>query len=262
MQHRVNEPFTVVIPARYASSRLPGKPLVDIGGRPMCLRVYDRACRSGAAEVVLATDDRRIFDVAQQHDVRVLMTSTDHASGTDRIAEVAATLGLPDDRIVVNVQGDEPLVPPELISQAASLLADDAQAEVATLTTAFAADENPQSPNFVKVVTNDRGHALYFSRAVIPYSRDSVDADGKDMRATRTAQLRRHVGIYAYRVSALSRLAAAPVCILESTEMLEQLRCLWLGMCIAVADACVEPARGVDTEDDLRAVRAALAEAD
>ena len=246
VQQRIDEPFTAVIPARYESKRLPGKPLADIAGRPMVMHVYDRARQSGAQQVLLATDDQRIAAAAGALGADVVMTDAGHASGTDRIAEVAERLALPEDRIVVNVQGDEPLIPAELISQVARLLATERSADVATLTTPFATGEAPTDPNFVKVVTDRRGFALYFSRAVIPYSRDGEHV----------GELHRHVGIYAYRVAALRRLAAAPVCALESVEKLEQLRCLWLGMRIAVAPACAAPPRGVDTADDLDAIRA------
>ncbi|HMB73298.1 MAG TPA: 3-deoxy-manno-octulosonate cytidylyltransferase, partial [Gammaproteobacteria bacterium] len=221
---RNDEPFIVVIPARYESSRLPGKPLAEIAGRPMVMHVYDRARRSGAQRVLLATDDERIADAAAALGAEVVMTDAEHASGTDRIAEDAQRLELPDTRIVVNVQGDEPLIPAELIAQVARLLATHAQADVATLTTPLRSGESPSDPNVVKVVTDRSGMALYFSRAAIPYSRDG----------DRGIALQRHVGIYAYRVAALQRLAAAPVCALESAEKLEQLRCLWLGMRIAV----------------------------
>ena len=174
------------------------------------------------------------------------MTGRSHASGTDRIAEVTRIQNWSDNLIVVNVQGDEPLIPPQLIAQVAGLLADNHSADVATLTTAFAAGELAADTGFAKVVTDKHGFALYFSRAVIPHARDG-ESDG---------QLKRHVGLYAYRVAALRRLADAGVCELESIEMLEQLRCLWHGMRIIVADACAPPPRGVDTAEDLAYVRA------
>lgn len=248
MVQRVNEPFIAVIPARYDSLRLPGKPLAEIAGKPMVMHVYDRALASGAEQVMLATDDERIAESARRHGAEVVMTDRSHASGTDRIAEVAGTLNWPEDRIVVNVQGDEPLIPAELIAQVAGLLADNWEADVATLTTSFAAGEEPADSGFAKVVTDQRGYALYFSRAVIPHARD----------AQQTPALKRHVGIYAYRVAALRKVAAAGVCELEAVEKLEQLRCLWLGMRIIVADACAAPPRGVDTEEDLAVVRAQI----
>jgi 3-deoxy-manno-octulosonate cytidylyltransferase (CMP-KDO synthetase) len=221
---QVSEPFVAVIPARYDSVRLPGKPLADIGGKPMVLHVCDQARRSGAEQVLLATDDERIAEAARRHGADVIMTDAAHASGTDRIAEVAQTLSWSDERIVVNVQGDEPLIPPDLIAQVAGLLADDPAADVATLMTPFGADEDPHDTGFAKVVTDRNGYAMYFSRAVIPHARD----------ADRSAELRRHIGIYAYRVGALRRIAAADVCAIEALEKLEQLRCLWLGMRIIV----------------------------
>ncbi len=246
MVQRVSEPFIAVIPARYESERLPGKPLADIGGRPMVLHVYDQAQQSGAEQVLLATDDERIAEAARSHGANVIMTDAAHASGTDRIAEVAQTLSWPEDQIVVNVQGDEPLIPPTIIAQVAGLLADDRSADVATLTTPFADDEDPRDTGFAKVVTDRDGYAMYFSRAVIPHARDTEHS----------GNLRRHVGIYAYRVGALKTIAAADVCEPEAAEKLEQLRCLWLGMRIIVADACAAPARGVDTPEDLAFVRA------
>ena len=249
MQQRIAEPFVAVIPARYASSRLPGKPLAEIGGRPMVMHVYERALRSGAQRVVLATDDQRIAEAAAAFDAEVVMTDAGHASGTDRIAEVAELLGLPADRIVVNVQGDEPLIPAELILQVAGLLAEHTGADVATLVTPFLQGQSPSDPNLVKVVTDCNARALYFSRAEIPYSRDG----------DRMVPLQRHVGLYAYRVAALRALAAAPVCEIEAAEKLEQLRCLWLGMRIVVDQACAPPPRGVDTAEDLAALRAQIA---
>lgn len=242
------EPFIVVIPARYESSRFPGKPLAEIGGTPMILHVYDQAMRSGAEQVLIATDDERIAEVARAHGAPAVMTQSTHASGTDRIAEVSRLLEWPANQIVVNVQGDEPLIPPELIAQVAGLLASDHSADVATLTTRFLEDEDPEDVGFAKVVTDEQGFAVYFSRSVIPHARDG----------SRPEVLKRHVGIYAYRVAALQRLTAAGVCELESVEMLEQLRCLWLGMRIIVADACASPPRGVDTPDDLAAIRAQI----
>lgn len=246
MLQQANEPFVVVIPARYDSSRLPGKPLEKIAGKAMVLHAHDQAIDSGAEQVVLATDDERIAAAGRAHGAEVIMTARSHASGTDRIAEVSRILNWSDDQIVVNVQGDEPLMPPQLIAQVAGLLAEHSSADVATLTTAFAADELAADTGFAKVVTDKNGFALYFSRAVIPHAR-SGETDG---------QLKRHVGLYAYRVAALRRLADAGVCELEAVEMLEQLRCLWHGMRIVVGDACARPPRGVDTAEDLAYVRA------
>jgi 3-deoxy-manno-octulosonate cytidylyltransferase (CMP-KDO synthetase) len=241
--------FIAVIPVRYASARLPGKPLADIGGRPMVEWVHERAAASGASRVIVATDDERIAEACARFDAHVELTAAHHASGTDRIAEVAHRAGWSDEQIVVNVQGDEPLVPPALIAQTAELLAARAEAAIATLTTPLAAAEEWRDPNVAKVVTDRDGWALYFSRAPIPHVRDG----GVPVMA------QRHIGLYAYRAGSLKKLAATPPCQLEEAERLEQLRALWLGMRIAVAEAYEPPPRGVDTEDDLAAVRRHIA---
>ena len=247
----MQDDFRVVIPARYASSRLPGKPLADIGGRPMIAWVHERAAASGAAEVVVATDDERVAEAARAHGARVEMTGAHHQSGTDRVAEVAGRLRWADDDIVVNVQGDEPLVPPALIAQVARLLAASPDAAIATLATPVERPEELADPSTAKVVTDRSGRALYFSRAPLPWSRDG----------DRPEPPRRHVGLYAYRVRDLRALSAEPPCALEIAERLEQLRALWLGMRIVVEDAAVPPARGVDTPAELEAIRAAVAAA-
>ncbi len=236
--------FFVVIPARYASTRLPGKALVEIGGRPMISWVYERAVASRAAEVIVATDDERIAQACTRFGARAELTSPDHHSGTDRIAELAARLEWPDDQIVVNVQGDEPLLPPRLVSQVAELLAEDPDASMATLVTPLTGEQDWEDPNVAKVVTDRHERALYFSRAPIPFPREGGARSGL-----------RHIGLYAYRVGALKELAATPPCELELQEHLEQLRALWLGFVIRVAEACEVPPRGVDTEEDLQAVR-------
>lgn len=241
-----NGGFFVVIPARYASSRLPGKPLEEIAGVPMVLRVYAQAEQSGAETVIIATDDERIAAVAEAAGARVEMTAEHHESGSDRIAELAAKLNWSTDRIVVNVQGDEPLIPPALIAQVAQLLVDRPDAAIATLATSFRTEQEFLDPNTAKVVTDREGYALYFSRAPIPFSRDGE----------RSTILRRHVGLYAYRSGKLREISAAGPCELERIERLEQLRALWLGQRIAVADAVEEPPGGVDTQADLDAVRA------
>lgn len=237
--------FVAVIPARYESSRLPGKPLADIEGRPMIAWVYDRAVRSGAREVWIATDDDRIAEVSRAFGANVEMTSSEHQSGTDRIAEVAVKRAWPDDLIVVNVQGDEPLLPPELIRQVAGLLASKPDAAIGTLVTPIRGRADYEDRHTAKVVIDAEGNALYFSRAAIPHAGDGEPP----------ALARRHIGIYAYRVAQLKSLAAAPPCELELSEKLEQLRALYLGYRIAVADAVADAARGVDTEEDLAAVR-------
>lgn len=243
--------FTVVIPARFGSSRLPGKPLADIGGRPMIAWVHERAASSGAAEVIVATDDPRIAAACEAFGARVELTSAAHASGTDRIAELAHRHGWDEARIVVNVQGDEPRLPPELISQAAELLAGRPDAAIATLVTPLESETELHDPNVVKVVADCAGNALYFSRAPIPWPRHGSAAE--------PGAPRRHVGLYAYRVASLKAMTAEPPCGLERAEGLEQLRALWLGQRIVVADARIRPPRGVDTEQDLAAARAALA---
>lgn len=238
--------FNVVVPARYASTRLPAKALADIGGRPMFVHVYERARLSKADEVLVATDDERIIEAAHAHGVPVELTATSHESGTDRIAEVVERHGWNDETIVVNVQGDEPLIAPQLIDQVAALLAQHPEAAIATLVTELSSQDEFNDPNHVKVVCDRQGFALYFSRSGIPFPRDGA----------MSVLMRRHVGIYAYRAGGLRALTSEPPCRLEATERLEQLRALWLGYRIIVAEACVPPGIGVDTPADLDAVRA------
>jgi 3-deoxy-manno-octulosonate cytidylyltransferase (CMP-KDO synthetase) len=237
--------FVVVIPARLASERLPQKPLLDIAGLPMIERVFRQAQRSAAREVIIATDSPEIERVSRAFGAPVERTEVNHASGTDRIAEVARRRAWADDEIVVNVQGDEPLIPPTLIDQLAALLAADPAADMATLMTPLADPSEYRDPNMVKVVASRDGAAIYFSRSPIPASRDG----GVPHHA------RRHIGLYAYRVGSLKAVAAAPVAPPERAERLEQLRALWLGLRIAIADAVEAPARGVDTEADLDLIR-------
>lgn len=244
--------FRVVIPARHASIRLPGKPLALIAGTPMILHVQRLALRSGASEVIVATDDERIRAACAAAGAEVEMTSRDHASGTDRIAEIAARRGWPEDAIVVNVQGDEPMLPPALIGQTASLLAANPAAAIATLATPIVTEAEYLDPNVVKVVTRDDGQALYFSRAPIPWDRDGARAAPD--KPPRHAGSRRHLGIYAYRVRALRALAGTPATSLELRERLEQLRALQLGYVIVVGDASEAPGSGVDTPADLARV--------
>lgn len=250
--------FRVVIPARYASTRLPGKPLLEIAGLPMIQRVVERACASAAREVLVATDDERIAAVV--HDPRdpgiriAVLTDPALSSGTDRVAAVATARGWPDALIVVNVQGDEPFLPPQLIDQVANALAADPGAAIATLATPIISHAQFVDPNVVKVVADLAGRALYFSRAAIPLTRDAARVDGAS-RADFGGALR-HVGLYAYRVGALRRLVALAPSPLETREKLEQLRALQNGMAIAVALASVVPEPGVDTEADLRRARA------
>ena len=248
--------FTVVIPARYASSRLPGKALADIGGKPMVVHVADRARASGAGAVWIATDDARIVVAARAHGCDALLTRADHASGTDRLAEAAATLGLADDEIVVNVQGDEPLMPPELVGRLAHALAQRTAATMATACVPITDPEKMRNPNVVKVVCDHSGYALYFSRAPIPYARDALAAGGPGAVLPDGLPAHHHLGIYAYRAGflrAYAKLAPAPI---ERFEALEQLRVLWHGERIAVHVSDQRPGPGVDTPEDLERVRA------
>ncbi|MDA8108297.1 MAG: 3-deoxy-manno-octulosonate cytidylyltransferase [Betaproteobacteria bacterium] len=246
--------FTVVIPARYASSRLPGKPLADLGGKPMVVRVCEQARASGAARVCVATDDERIARAVRAHGFEALMTRPEHASGTDRIAEAAAALGLPDQAIVVNVQGDEPLIPPPLIAQAAALLDAHPEASVSTACHPIRDAASVFNPNVTKAVLDARGYALYFSRAPIPYARDAYAAGGREPPADLPCF--RHLGIYGYRAGFLQRFARLAPSPLERFEALEQLRVLWHGYRIVVAVVEDPGAPGVDTPEDLEAARA------
>ncbi|MDW8469943.1 MAG: 3-deoxy-manno-octulosonate cytidylyltransferase [Burkholderiales bacterium] len=233
----------MLVPARYGSSRFPGKPLADIGGRPMVVRVAERAAASGAASVAVATDDERIARACAAHGVRALMTDPAHPSGTDRVAEAARALGLAPEAIVVNLQGDEPLAPPGLVAAVAARLAAEPGASIATACHRLADEAEAANPNVVKVVLDSRGDALYFSRARIPYPREPGGV------------WYRHAGIYAMRAAYLAeftRLAPSP---LERTESLEQLRALWHGHRVAVLVWPQPIPPGVDTPQDLEAVR-------
>ena len=248
--------FTVVIPARYASTRLPGKPLQDIAGKPMVQHVWEQACKSSASRVVVATDDARIVEACRGFGAEVLLTRAEHNSGTDRLAEVASALGLAADAIVVNVQGDEPLVPPSIIDQVAANLAANAQAGIATLAEPIEDVAALFNPNVVKVVSDVTGLALTFSRAPLPWARDAFANDRDSLPAG--VPYRRHIGIYAYRAGFLQDFVAWGPCWLENTECLEQLRALWHGVRIHVADALEAPPAGVDTQEDLDRVRRLL----
>lgn len=239
--------FKVVIPARYASTRLPGKPLLDIGGKPMVIRVAEQANKSGADDVIIATDVEKIIQVAQAHAVAAVLTRVDHLSGTDRIAEVAQTLAWDDDDIVVNVQGDEPLIDPQLIQEVAITLANSNNAVMATACHAIHDEASMRNPNIVKVVMDTEGNALYFSRSPIPYPRDDI--------YKQHIKAYRHIGIYAYRVGFLKQYTDLKVTELEQIESLEQLRVLYHGYKIAVSITKNAPASGVDTQADLDAVR-------
>ena len=251
--------FTVLIPARFASTRLPGKPLADIAGKPMVVRVAERAQGSGAARVVVATDDARVEAAVAAHGIAVCMTRADHPTGTDRLAEAAALLALPDDAIVVNGQGDEPLLDPALMRRMAEVLAARPDAAIATACHPIDDAAEAFNPNVVKVVLDAAGYALYFSRATIPWARDAFAAARDALPAG--LPLYRHYGLYAYRVSflrAYPRLAPAPI---ERFEALEQLRALWHGYRIAVEVTHGTPAPGIDTPEDLARVRALFAAA-
>ena len=239
--------FTVIIPARYAAQRLPGKPLLDINGKPMLQHTYERACSSDAKNVYIATDDDRIRRSAENFGAKVFMTLHTHRSGTDRIQEVSRQLRLGDDEIVVNVQADEPLIPPSAINQVANNLLNSEDVGIATLCEIISSQEEIEDCNAVKVVMNERGHALYFSRATIPYQ---ASASAKNSF--------RHIGIYAYRVSVLNEYVRWPPSELEISEKLEQLRALYNGVKMHVDVAGVQIPAGVDTEKDLNAVRALL----
>lgn len=250
----MQQPFYVVIPARYASSRFPGKPLQDIAGAPMIQRVWQQAQKSGAKQLVIATDDQRIFDVCKAFGAEVVMTRDDHESGTDRLAEVAAIMGWADDAIVVNVQGDEPLIPPAVIDQVAANLAAHPEAAMATLAEPISDMGSLMNNNVVKVISDKNGLALTFSRAPLPWARDAFIAQLDDL--PENIPFRRHIGIYAYRTGFLHKFVDWGPCWLEQTECLEQLRALWHGEHIHVADALETPPAGVDTPEDLERVRA------
>ncbi|WP_295872957.1 3-deoxy-manno-octulosonate cytidylyltransferase [uncultured Zhongshania sp.] len=252
--------YTVIIPARFASSRLPGKPLMDIAGKPMIQHVWERARESDAARVVVATEDQRVFDACQGFGADVVMTLASHESGTDRLQEVVAKLGLADDEIVVNVQGDEPLIPREAIAQVANNLALNAQAGIATLAEAIHDKATVFNPNAVKAVSDLAGFALYFSRAPMPWCRDEWASAGSSQEGELPAgaPFLRHIGIYAYRVGFLHQFVTWPMGVLERVEKLEQLRAMENGVRIHIELACVDIPGGVDTEADLNAVRAFL----
>jgi 3-deoxy-manno-octulosonate cytidylyltransferase (CMP-KDO synthetase) len=247
--------FVVVIPARYASVRLPGKPLREIAGKPMLQHVYERGLESGAKDVIIATDDQRIEQAAMDFGAGCCMTSADHQSGTDRLAEVARKYDWPDDQVIINLQGDEPLLPPALIQQCAALLDDD-RADIATLASPIDSQSDFDNPNVVKAVVDYDGFALYFSRAAIPYSRLAENPE-----RARACALHHH-GIYAYRNSVLQEFVAAGPAPLEIAERLEQLRALALGMKIKVGVPSLKPGPGVDTEEDLAAVEKLLSAMD
>ena len=255
--------FWAIIPARRASTRLPNKPLADIGGRPMVVRVAERAQASGASRVIVATDDQEIHDACTAYGIGASLTRTDHQSGTDRIAEVAQLLNASPTQCIVNVQGDEPLIAPALIRDVARTLTLHPAASVATAATEVLDSEHLQSPHIVKVVCDAAGLALYFSRAPIPYQRNHWPALTQ-IHLSRPANSQpiafRHIGIYAFRANALAEFVGWPVCPIEQAEQLEQLRWLWHGHRIAVHHAEMAPAPGVDTPEDLQKIRQMWAE--
>ena len=247
------QPFIVIIPARQASTRLPGKMLADIAGVPMVIRVAQRALESGASETYIATDDPAIAQAAVDYGFKALMTRPDHPSGTDRLTEAVCALELSDQTIVVNVQGDEPLIAPRLINEVAALSASDPDAAITTCATPISHAPHFFNPNVVKVVCDTYGHALYFSRAPIPWNRDAL-SDGRQVLTENTEALH-HIGLYAYRVGFLKKFPELPRGVLERIESLEQLRALEHGYKIAVLKTPAHPGAGVDTQEDLDRVR-------
>lgn len=246
--------FHVVIPARFASTRLPGKPLLTLAGRPLIAHVYACALASGAEDIMIATDDSRIMATCETLGIPSVMTSPEHRSGSERLAEVVAMAKWGDDEVVVNLQGDEPLTPPSLIRQVAEDLRAYPLASVSTLCAPIHSAAQLNDPHTVKVVCDKAGYAMYFSRAPIPWERDVLGAESLDV-----AIGWRHVGIYAYRAGYLQRYVDLPVCDLEGIEKLEQLRVLWHGARIHVAKALEEPGHGVDTPEDLKIVEMLMA---
>jgi 3-deoxy-manno-octulosonate cytidylyltransferase (CMP-KDO synthetase) len=244
--------FRIVIPARYASERLPGKALLELAGKPMLQHVWRRAMASSARSVLIATDDERIVKAARLFGAEVMMTSPDHQSGSDRIAECADQLGWPDDLLVVNLQGDEPLMPPACLDQVAALLDQKKNCDVASLYWPVTQADEVQNPNVVKVVTNKQDLALYFSRAAIPYARGHDDMNAASSGGV---EWKRHLGLYAYRLAALRRYTRCQATPLETAERLEQLRVLEQGGRIAMARACEFIPAGIDTPEDMERVR-------
>ena len=247
------QPFTVVIPARFGSSRLPGKPLADILGKPMVQRVYERVLGSHAGRVIIATDDERIMSVAEAFGAEVCMTRNNHLTGTDRLQEVTSHYGMKDDDVIVNVQGDEPLIPSVIINQVAGNICNFTEASVATLSEPINHRDQLFNPNIVKVVSDSNDYAIYFSRSAIPWDREQFMDASKPLPSSYC--FRRHIGIYAYRVGMLNKYVELGVSSLEKLEALEQLRFLLHGHKIHVVDAIESLPQGVDTEQDLADVR-------
>jgi 3-deoxy-manno-octulosonate cytidylyltransferase (CMP-KDO synthetase) len=247
--------FGVIIPARFASTRLPGKPLIDLGGKPMVVRVMEVAARAGATFSIVATDDERIAEAVTRAGGEAMLTSPDHATGTDRLAEVARRKHLDPELVIVNLQGDEPALPAEHVARVARTLQGSAQAGLATLATPLSQRAEMFDPNVVKVVTDQSGRALYFSRAPIPWRRDDFGQPAAQAAPLSGGPFLRHIGLYAYRVSTLLTLSDTEPVALERAESLEQLRALWLGLAIQVAVVDALPAGGVDTAEDAQRVQ-------
>ncbi len=244
-------PFKIVIPARFASTRLPGKPLLDIGGRAMIVRVAEQAALAGATEVIVATDDERILRVVAAAGHQAAMTKPEHRSGSDRVCEVVGRMGWSEDAVIINLQGDEPLAPPAIIRQLAEAMVTNERVAMATLCEPVLNEGQIDDPNIVKVVRDEGDFALYFSRSPIPMARDGRPNTTAELAAT----WRRHIGIYGYRASALHRFVTMPPSPLEKVEGLEQLRALENGMRILALDACRSVPQGVDTPADLQRIR-------
>ncbi|MCK4843217.1 MAG: 3-deoxy-manno-octulosonate cytidylyltransferase [Methylococcales bacterium] len=252
----MNKAFKVVIPARYGSTRLPGKPLLKIAGQAMIAHVCQRALEADAEEVVVATDDQRIYDSVTALGLNAVMTDANHQSGTERINEVAEKSGWDEDTIVVNLQGDEPLIPPAYIKDVATALASQNQAGIATLAAEILSEQEVFNPNAVKVVLNHAGYALYFSRAAIPWDRNSFSATGGEISGA--MPYLRHIGMYAYTVKFLKNYCSWQPSVLETVESLEQLRILWYGEQVLVKTVSKAPEAGVDTQADLERVEKAM----
>ena len=252
----MTQSFCIIIPARFGSSRLPGKPLLPIAGKPMIQHVFERAKASGASEIIVATDDQRIAKIVDAFGGQYVMTAKTHTSGTDRLAEVIETRQWDDEQIIVNLQGDEPLMDPALLHQVATALNDNPEAGMATIATPISSQEEVFNPNIVKVVIAKNGYALYFSRAAIPWVRDTYGQETP--KVIPGIPTYRHLGLYAYRVKTLKQITTMPTCDLENAESLEQLRPLWHGVNIYVSISDTTPAHGVDTAEDLNRVEQLL----
>lgn len=249
--------FSIIIPARYASTRLPGKPLLDIAGKPMIQHVYERAIDSGAEQVIIATDDERIKSAAEGFGAEVCLTAAHHQSGTERLSEVIESHNIADEHVVINLQGDEPLLPPRCLQQVAEGLANDSEAVIATLCTPAKSIDEIFDPHAVKVVRDHKQHALYFTRAPVPWDREHFH-DKPELTDEQLGVYQRHIGLYGYRAGFVKEYIQLPVTQIEKIESLEQLRVMWHGYKIVVLDADEVPGPGVDTEEDLEEVRKLL----